>query len=384
MTNPPDVHLHARPDASPASGGDYAALVRAASGGDRAAMEALLMRAQEVAYRFSVHVCGHVDEAEDVMQEALLKPYRHAQRIREPGAFRPWLYRTVRNACLMRRRRRVDEPARLQSLDELLPTPDGMMALDPPDPVAVERDLRPERLRRAAGSGRAGLDARRERDPAALRVVPDEPEEAVLARGERDDRARQPFLGQVEERPLLREEGPTRAIAAPFEPESLQEGRRDPAHAEAVDAPERSEVGLEPARRLRRGDRQERGGEPLRLGAPGGDEEVRHLPSRRVVEAEVGQETASGAGLGAGQERDVHVEPVRAGCAGKDGSLVTEGRDGADSLLAGHRQCCGEEAEGEEPADRRHSFSRGRRTNFWMAIATSESEIASPTNEATR
>ena len=26
------------------------------------------MRAQEVAYRFSVHVCGHVDEAEDVMQ----------------------------------------------------------------------------------------------------------------------------------------------------------------------------------------------------------------------------------------------------------------------------------------------------------------------------
>ena len=65
MTNPPDVHLHARPDASPASGGDYAALVRAASGGDRAAMEALLMRAQEVAYRFSVHVCGHVDEAED-------------------------------------------------------------------------------------------------------------------------------------------------------------------------------------------------------------------------------------------------------------------------------------------------------------------------------
>lgn len=134
MTNPHDVHLQARPEASPpGGGGDYAALVRAAGGGDRAAMEALLMRAQEVAYRFSVHVCGHVDEAEDVMQEALLKTYRHAQRIREPEAFRPWLYRTVRNACLMRRRRRVDEPARLQSLDELMPTPDGMMALDPPD-----------------------------------------------------------------------------------------------------------------------------------------------------------------------------------------------------------------------------------------------------------
>ncbi len=112
------------------------------------------MRAQEVAYRFSVHVCGHVDEAEDVMQEALLKTYRHATRIREPEAFRPWLYRTVRNVCLMRRRRRVDEPAHLQSLDELIPTPDGLMALDPPDrgrspeDVVVNNRLK-SRLRRA-------------------------------------------------------------------------------------------------------------------------------------------------------------------------------------------------------------------------------------------
>jgi RNA polymerase sigma-70 factor (ECF subfamily) len=120
---------------------DYAALVRAAASGDRPAMETLLMRSQEVAYRFSVHVCGHVDEAEDVMQEALLKTFRHAQRIREPDAFRPWLYRTVRNACLMRRRRRVDEPAHLQSLDELMPTPDGMMALDPPDKGRSPEDL---------------------------------------------------------------------------------------------------------------------------------------------------------------------------------------------------------------------------------------------------
>lgn len=135
VTKTRDVHLQAQTDGTGAAqpGSEYARLVRSAAGGDRAAMEELLMRAQEVAYRFSVHVCGHVDEAEDVMQEALLKTFRHAQRIREPEAFRPWLYRTVRNACLMRRRRRVDEPVRLQSLDELLPTPDGMMALDPPD-----------------------------------------------------------------------------------------------------------------------------------------------------------------------------------------------------------------------------------------------------------
>ena len=126
----------------------YDDLVKAAASGNQGAMETLLMRAQEVAYRFSVHVCGHVDEAEDVMQEALLKTFRHVRRIRNPGSFRPWLYRTVRNACLMRRRRRVGEPVRMASLDELLPTPEGLMALDPPDPGwSPERELSNTRLR---------------------------------------------------------------------------------------------------------------------------------------------------------------------------------------------------------------------------------------------
>src|SRR5690606_10263210 len=90
--------------------GAYASLVRDAAGGDRAAMERLLMRAQEVAYRFSFLVCGHAADAEDVMQDALLKTFQHVQRITDPSAFRTWLYSTVRNACLMKRRRRVGEP----------------------------------------------------------------------------------------------------------------------------------------------------------------------------------------------------------------------------------------------------------------------------------
>ena len=97
---------------------DYAPLVRRAGAGDRAAMERLLMRAQEVAFRFSMLVCGHPQDAEDVMQDALLKAYRHVARIDQPEAFRTWLFRTVRNACLMKRRRRVDEPAQVESIDE--------------------------------------------------------------------------------------------------------------------------------------------------------------------------------------------------------------------------------------------------------------------------
>ena len=86
---------------------EYADLVRSAATGNTEALNRLLMRAQETAWRFSTAVCGHADDAEDAMQEALIKTYRYVGRIREPAAFRPWLYRTVRNACLMGRRKKT-------------------------------------------------------------------------------------------------------------------------------------------------------------------------------------------------------------------------------------------------------------------------------------
>lgn len=114
VTNTEVMH----PTAQDAARAEYADLVRRAAAGDADAMERLLMRAQEVAYRFSLLVCGHPEDAEDVMQDALLNTYRHVSQIKEPEAFRTWLYQTVRNACLMKRRRRVNEPARLTSIEQ--------------------------------------------------------------------------------------------------------------------------------------------------------------------------------------------------------------------------------------------------------------------------
>jgi RNA polymerase sigma-70 factor (ECF subfamily) len=138
---------------------EYTDLVRSAAAGDAEAMNRLLMRAQEVAWRFSTSVCGHADDAEDAMQEALIKTYRYVGRIRDPEAFRSWLYRTVRNACLMGRRKRVGEPARLQSLDEVLPRHDGSTRPDAPHP-----GKNPEQL-----ADNAGL---RRRLRKALRALP--------------------------------------------------------------------------------------------------------------------------------------------------------------------------------------------------------------------
>jgi RNA polymerase sigma factor (sigma-70 family) len=120
---------------STASGSDeYSPLVSAAAAGDQVAMERLLMKAQEVAWRFSLSVCGHADDAEDAMQEALIKTYRHAGQIRDGAAFRPWLYRTVRNACLIGRRKRVHEPRHIESLDASMGSETGVTRRDPADP----------------------------------------------------------------------------------------------------------------------------------------------------------------------------------------------------------------------------------------------------------
>ncbi len=159
------VTKSAGPHPSTQGADEYAALVREAAEGDPAALERLLMRAQEAAWRFSNAVCGRGDDAEDAMQEALIKTYRHVDRIRDPRAFRAWLYRTVRNACLMGRRRKVGEPARLQSLDEILPGRDAPLERDlahpgrDPEALATNAALR-RKLQRAM----AGL-------PAAYRAV---------------------------------------------------------------------------------------------------------------------------------------------------------------------------------------------------------------------
>jgi RNA polymerase sigma-70 factor (ECF subfamily) len=142
-------------DRTPRDDNDYASLLRAVQAGSNQAMERLLMRAQEVAYRFSQMVCGHAEDADDAMQEALLKTYRYATRIREPEAFRTWLYRTVKNACLIGRRRHVGEPAYLLSLDDVTAAMDGerhrVEVVDParrPDEHAMNAALR-RRLRSA-------------------------------------------------------------------------------------------------------------------------------------------------------------------------------------------------------------------------------------------
>lgn len=108
---------------------EYTQLVQSAMAGDAEALEKLLARSQSVVRRFSNAVCGGQDDSQDAAQEALLKTYRYVRGLRDPESFRTWLYRTVRNACLLSRRKRAGEPPHLQSIDSVDPETDDPILL---------------------------------------------------------------------------------------------------------------------------------------------------------------------------------------------------------------------------------------------------------------
>ncbi len=66
-------------------------------------------------------VCGHRQNAEDTMQETLLKAVTYLQRFDSPKALAVWLYKVAKNNCLMSRRRSKFAPRQSLSLEELMP-----------------------------------------------------------------------------------------------------------------------------------------------------------------------------------------------------------------------------------------------------------------------
>ncbi len=94
---------------------------------------------------FGRSLCGHRDDAEEVMQETLLKAYLSLKNLRDPAALKAWVYRVAANACMKMRRRGRFEPVRQLSLDDLVPTAGADGA---PPQIADWSDLPLDRLLR--------------------------------------------------------------------------------------------------------------------------------------------------------------------------------------------------------------------------------------------
>jgi RNA polymerase sigma-70 factor (ECF subfamily) len=89
--------------------------------GDDAALEQALALLQNTVFSFSMRVCGQREDAEDTMQEVLLKSVPHLPKFDSPKALVVWLYKVAKNRCLMSRRRSKFAPQPDLSLEELMP-----------------------------------------------------------------------------------------------------------------------------------------------------------------------------------------------------------------------------------------------------------------------
>ncbi len=100
-------------------------------------------------YRFAQRLCGHNDDAKDLVQDTFLNAYRGIKRFRGEAQISTWLYTIATRACIRMRRRRRGEPERELSLDEFIPTSQGEFHLQIPiEGLTPEEALEHKELRR--------------------------------------------------------------------------------------------------------------------------------------------------------------------------------------------------------------------------------------------
>ncbi|HXY49779.1 MAG TPA: sigma-70 family RNA polymerase sigma factor [Terriglobales bacterium] len=97
--------------------------------GDEASVEQALALLQNTVFSFSMRVCGQREDAEDTMQEVLLRSIPHLPKFDSPKALGVWLYKVAKNRCLMNRRKSKFAPAHELSLEELMPDPNELEQL---------------------------------------------------------------------------------------------------------------------------------------------------------------------------------------------------------------------------------------------------------------
>lgn len=84
-------------------------------------MDEALELLQKTVFSFSMKVCGQRQDAEDTMQEVLLKSVPNLPKFDNPKALMVWLYKVAKNRCLMSRRKSKFAPKEDLSLEELMP-----------------------------------------------------------------------------------------------------------------------------------------------------------------------------------------------------------------------------------------------------------------------
>lgn len=94
-------------------------------------------------YRIGLRMCGSAEDAEDLVQDTLMQGFRNWKQFEGRADPATWLYTIAARLCQRRHRRRAGEPARMESLSSLLPSPgDPVLALPATGESPLDEHLR--------------------------------------------------------------------------------------------------------------------------------------------------------------------------------------------------------------------------------------------------
>ena len=137
-------------------------MIERASRGDAAAFNQLMEQHERRMYAVSLRMCGNREDAQDCLQEAMLRVYRAIGGFKGQSSFSTWVYRITMNTCLDELRRKKNRQN--TSLDNLLD-----MGWSPADETnAPEKQAMRSELRRNLNR--------------AIRELPEEMRAAVVLR----------------------------------------------------------------------------------------------------------------------------------------------------------------------------------------------------------
>ncbi|WP_312589196.1 RNA polymerase sigma factor [Corynebacterium dentalis] len=123
-----------------ASGLDEATLVARAQDRDVAAFEELVTRYENRLYRYAYSILGNRADAEDVLQDTLLRVWRALPALTDSQAFSGWAYRITTHRCwdvLSRQRLRRTDAVDPHQMPDSADSHYGVGATGSPDPVTT-------------------------------------------------------------------------------------------------------------------------------------------------------------------------------------------------------------------------------------------------------
>jgi len=97
---------------------DEKKLIERASGGDASAFNQLMAAHERRMYAVALRMCANREDAQDCLQEAMLRVFRAISGFKGQSSFSTWVYRVTMNTCLDELRKKKNRQN--TSLDNLL------------------------------------------------------------------------------------------------------------------------------------------------------------------------------------------------------------------------------------------------------------------------